>query len=59
VATGSVVCHLCGRAITGGPWDFDHQRGGGGLHPAHRGCNRSEGAGWKKKQRLASGGGRR
>jgi hypothetical protein len=55
VAAGEVVCHLCGLLIVG-PFDLDHARAaGGGLHPAHPSCNRSEGAAWRGRRRLAWG----
>jgi hypothetical protein len=57
VAQGNVVCHLCGRLTDpAGGFDLDHVRGkGGALHPAHIVCNRSEGAAWRGRRRLAWG----
>ena len=57
VAEGRVVCHLCGLPIVDGVFDLDHARGGDRLAPTHPHCNRSEGAQWKGKRRLAWGGG--
>lgn len=50
-----VICLMPTRWIQPGtPWDLAHNRATGGyLGPAHRWCNRAEGARWK--QALAAG----
>jgi hypothetical protein len=60
VAAGGVICHLCGKAIGAGqPFDLDHVRDSvGTLAPTHPTCNRSEGARWRGRKRLAWGSGR-
>lgn len=36
----------------GTPWDLAHDRANGGYHgPAHRRCNRSEGARWRDRNK--------
>lgn len=53
VEQGDVACSLCGYPIDPGtPWDMDHTPGKQGYRgPAHRRCNRSEGATRGNRQR--------